>query len=690
MHNADIIRMIQVLHFTVNTMKQLELAQMFYPSATIVNISFRPPLCFPATTTQHRTHRIRQRNPASMFFSRLRCHFCGAKAPHPKTVTEFQCATCEAMNYLDGHGNIVDTPATVAAPPSHALIGHGNTKTFVTSTRPEPEALQHQRSTAFCRTCLQNQHLYNETLANYLPDESHPKYREFERAIPQYKKELEKRYPLVCTACAPEAQSKINRADCYGMTENATALCARTTARGGRSPIGQRDDAGKKIMRLILSVIGLVLYSGMLFQLSFHAYGILTTLFGTASAFPDFDIATYTTPAVQECSEQARSIRFNTQCFHLFGDYVPYSIALAILGLLYNPGLKEWYHHTLRIEAVNGQWNYFYMQLAILAIRCMAWWNVSDPQTLADLDAQQIIAIHAFTIFFALLTDSIARRSIIPTKWSIRGKIMPKPSDKDVLGLDAAPAVLRHAPKASEKDPFRHMRTQNKAPFDINSLAPKISLEHQPRSHSTFTNTQQFTPEYSDDNEDCDPMELDDAAYVESRFHNQRPNLQPSHSYYNHTNAPPLGLSNMREALTSLDRNMKTQDQRLRETNAAKFAYNPGSVPSPFYGKLPQAPMSLERRLRNPPQGGIQSNKAEPLVSERRDFMQLMRNGVKPVKFARPQKNTIELKQSDWVLPGDVKETGLEERFGSVFTLEDESQAAGSSSRSGFWGLFGM
>jgi hypothetical protein len=372
------------------------------------------------TTTQH-THPT----AAAAMFTRLRCHFCGARSPHRKNVTEFQCGPCEAVNYLDGKGNIIDTPAHIAAPPTHAAANPA--KPFLSFTRAEPEALNHQKTTAFCRTCQQNQHLYNETLSNYLPDESHPQYREFERGIPEYKAELEKRYPLICTNCAPDAQTVINRADSYGMTENASRLCEKTSARAGRSGIGMRDDGHKKTMRLILNTISLVLYLGMLVQLAFHAYGILSTLFGRTVDDGDFDITSYMTPTIHECTTQSRSLRFTTQCFHLFSDYVPYTLALAICGLLFNPGLKDWYHHTFRYEAINGQMNYFYIQLAIVAIRCMAWWNLSDPETISTLDWQQIIAMHFFTIFFVLLTHSVAKRSIVPVKWSMRGKIMPTP-----------------------------------------------------------------------------------------------------------------------------------------------------------------------------------------------------------------------------------------------------------------------
>jgi hypothetical protein len=343
-------------------------------------------------------------------FSRLRCHFCGAKAPHSKTVLEFQCAQCEAHNYLDGAGNIVDTPLHIAAPPQQQQQPSQPQPQFVSVTHRASERLDHQKKTAFCRTCTQNQHLYNQTLAEYLPDESHPEYRQFERAIPQYKKELEARYPLICTACAPEAQTKINRADYYGMTENAARLVERTNARMGRSGVGQRDDAGKKAMRFGLNTVEMILYAGMLVQLAFHAYGILTTLFGPANTVDtiDADITAYMTTTMQQCSQQALSLNFNTPCYHRFSEYIWRTLVLAFCGLLYTPGLKAWYHHTLRIEAVDGQWNYFYMQLVILAVRFLAWWNMTSPDTLSTLDLQQTIAMHAFTIFFVLLTHTLA------------------------------------------------------------------------------------------------------------------------------------------------------------------------------------------------------------------------------------------------------------------------------------------
>ncbi|KAK4611196.1 Integral inner nuclear membrane protein ima1 [Fulvia fulva] len=610
-------------------------------------------------------------------FSRIRCHFCTSKQPHSKSVREFQCSECEAVNYLDGKGNIVDTPSAVAS--------RATSPPPTSSTQPPPETLDHQQNPAFCRTCLQNQHLYNETLANYLPEESHPQYKAFEAAIPEYKEELARRYPLVCKRCAPQAQSKINRADYYALTDNFARLAGATRSRRGRTVTRTRDNWGKKSMRIIFNLIGLILWLSLAVQVIYHAYGILNIFFSTRTPESEFlDTSDFLRPSVQDCVQNAARLNSLSKCYNYFSTLVPYALAVSVAGLWYNPGLKAWYHHTHRMEAVNGQKNFFMMQLLILAVRSWAWLILSNPSTTAEFHKEQLFAMHAFAIFFMFITPAVANRSIQTVIWKMKGKMMPKPEKQDVFGTFAGPEPENYTPKASEQDPFKYLRKDNR-PFDINSLAPQPPKRHTPSRIAPYK--QQPSPEASDE-EEVDAMETDYRPVMRSsqrQLLSQRPERQPRNRNLNGASLSFNG--GLGDEVYDMDSQLRAEQERKQiEHEQVSRSFPPRKEASPFYGQLPPAPMSMERRLRNPAFRPAQP--AQVPLSQQNDFMARMGAGIKPVQY--PQKGSnFEMKKSEWVLPGDMKEIGIEERFGQSFTLQDPAPA-GSGKKVGKWGFLGL
>ncbi|PWY96918.1 hypothetical protein BCV70DRAFT_101956 [Testicularia cyperi] len=67
----------------------------------------------------------------------------------------------------------------------------------------------------FCHTCQTNQTLQLNMLADYLPDESNPKYTFRLEQLPAYRASISARYPAVCSNCAPHVQSRILERDQY-------------------------------------------------------------------------------------------------------------------------------------------------------------------------------------------------------------------------------------------------------------------------------------------------------------------------------------------------------------------------------------------------------------------------------------------------------------------------------------------
>ena len=111
---------------------------------------------------------------------------------------------------------------------------------------------------------------------------------------------------------------------------------------------------------------------------------------------------------------------------------------------------------------------------------------------------------------------------------------------------------------------------------------------------------------------------------------------------------------------------------------------------SPFYGKLPPAPKSMEARVRNAANNPVPQFRPVP-ESKQQDFFQKLRlaNSSWASKdyvksMPDPDKREINLAESKWTLRSDMdaatRGTGLEDLFGSSFKLDDAPGAQIDSS----------
>ena len=561
--------------------------------------------------------------------------------------------------------------------------------------------------------------MFMESLSKYLPDEDHPEYQAYEDALPQFKKELEKRYPQVCKRCAPKAQQKMFEADYYGMNQHAAILAEKKYKRRGRgrsgSPRGLRDDWSKWIMRLLLALVGMVVYASLLAQTAWHTYAIFTTIFSSSVAD-----ATETTefafePTWKDCAQQSLSSRFDTPCYHLFDTIIPKALATSLCLLWYNPGHKAWWHDTHKMEAVYGQREHFFIQAILLVMRALAWFKLSDSTVTTNLDTQQLLAAHGFMIAFQILCQWLSERVIKSQIWKIKGKIMPRPSEQDIFGPTAGPADEQYARQASSKPPLT-LFPRNEKPFNIESLAPR-PLNSRGYSRLEFAGGPPPSPpdsqSVSDDDEfNNNSNDMDWQPSVQSQMPGApinrtfRPKYYESRepltrSIYNYGTTQPSGWGAMRQEVFGIEDATRAADERKRREaeERAKLRYEPPVEQSPFRGRLPQMPMSMERRLRNPITQ-VQFKKVDP--SKQQDFMKQMREGIesgktftnsevekKTVKFRRTvedsddedfspaksrTKGSLDLAAGKLRLPRDVPQaTGLEDLFaGKSFGISDE------------------
>ena len=560
-----------------------------------------------------------------MFF-KLRCHYCGARSSHPKGTYNFDCTACDAPNFYDIHGAVLDPPTPVAAAPS---TFQGTYSSF--TREPSREAPQ-QDSSVFCSRCRKNQQIYTEALSNYLPDEDHPRYAEFEAGLPAAKAKLEKEYPLVCTKCAKKAQHTIHKADYYGKSQQIGRMAMETRKNRGGSPVGCRDDWGKYSIRTFLGLIGMIVYASLLAQIAWHAYGIFVALSTETLLFEMDDFAL--DPTFEGCSWQMKALRFDKSCFELFATLMPKALLASLCLLWYNPGLKQWYHHTWRMEEVNGQVEHFRIQAVLIIARTYAWFTLRND---AAFSKHQLLASHGFTIVFSIVCQWLSSRMISSRRWTLKGKIMPKPEFDDVFTATAGPADESYDRQPSSVPPqLRPFARDNKA-FPIANLAPrrgysKLDLLSMPPPSPPDSQS----PQFSDDE---DAMDIDSATYATNRTTTS--SFIPGTT---RTQPNPSGWSAMRSTLFDIDENHRTALEKKAES--ARRGFKPAPIvqdPSPFRGRLPPAPMSMGKRLRNPPQHVI--DERIPL-SQRANFMELMRpgkgsEGVFNVAVAAPTKTAV-------------------------------------------------
>ena len=265
---------------------------------------------------------------------RLQCHYCGKRLNTSRRQgNKIHCDSCTADNYFDDKSNLIDVPASEASP---SAIG---------SHFPEIES----ESDIFCKTCLTNQSFYVRALADYLPDDDDPSYQEYEDALPQFKKELDLRYPRCCAQCEPRVQAQIHQANYAAQADHLRRLMKRSH--------GRRRDPQVRLRSLLIAAAGLGHVASLASQLLWHAL--------SSQASPEHVVSglsprqcLYRWPVPLDCTNYAASL-------------LPVSLLIGLLCIWWNP---RWQHRLTGKEGrLVGLRQYYLLQLAVMSLRFLAW-----------------------------------------------------------------------------------------------------------------------------------------------------------------------------------------------------------------------------------------------------------------------------------------------------------------------------
>ena len=397
--------------------------------------------------------------------------------------------------------------------------------------------------------------MFSENLASYFPSQDVPNYSDYERQYPKYRKELEERYPQVCEECEPRVRERIRATGYAAKTDHLRRLMERT--RGGIIP---RGESGWKI--LLVSIGGMAWGLSLVGQLAWDGLSLLS-LEQDNGGLIDEDASV----SSLGCLRQAvRESAVSPDCTTLADSWARFALLLGVLSFWWNPRLRE------RLVRFGGRFyglqEYYKLQAISLFARFLAWTYVAGLSS-SESGLQRTKGIHAAIPFFGALVS----RSKLSSSSSLIYYQLTIMSFRAV-GLDYSPRVVfQDSPEpliSTKSQPMSNgiasersrnilhqtgahpaQRRSNVQPFSINDFAPASGRQHPNPYQSPH---QPLTPP---------PDEDDDGAM----------------------DWTPSQQGNFRPATLH-----RPSPSNLQPTQ-----------PTPFRGHLPANVVSMEHRLRNPP-----------------------------------------------------------------------------------------
>ncbi|KAK8166116.1 Ima1 N-terminal domain-containing protein [Phyllosticta citribraziliensis] len=567
----------------------------------------------------------------------LCCFYCGTRSRFSRNshVRQFDCQQCEATNYLDEKGEITDPPVATETP-APTIYAH-----YVPGRVPTP-TLHPVEGSLFCATCIQNQYIVNQTLASYLPPPEDPSFSKFEKSLPEYKKNLEKRYPQVCHDCAPRVRDRIKQTAHAAKADHVNRLLERAKTIG----------IGKKSMTwtwqsILIFWTGILWWSSIVSHLIWSAMGVFASP-GTLGDGKDVQVFNGWT-----CIGQARKYGVvQSECISTWYPEMRNMMLLALATFWWNNKL------AVRIDSSRGRLiglkDHLTLQVLMLVVRGTTWWFLRDPaESTLPIDVYR--AVHAAVFVFIFITAIISSFTV---KIDKTPRINLKAPEPLLTPSEYSPEKQQPLSRPATAASFQPQSPAYLKPFPVNRLAQPLNPNLQNidppspvsyKSHQTVTETDATTvrPEFDEDTMEWTPT---------------RPE---NHLFTLNSRTASLPVQKQTNLMNSLLQDTATTNER-----------------NPFRGTLPPAPLAPAHKLRNPPNQPIFQQAS---AAKQRDFFaKIMNRGGKSTdtpgtpafryetEGEEPASRELELAPARLQLREDPVDTGLESLFTSVFSIRDE------------------
>lgn len=522
-------------------------------------------------------------------------------------------------------GDITDPPAVESLPQARFAQP---------IPRPSSPEFAAPDESLFCKTCLQNQRFLTEALASYFPPSNDPDYPEYERNYPEYRKNLEDRYPQVCRKCEPRVRDRIRITGYAAKTDHLRRMMERSRESSSRVYHGWTW----KRVALFIGAVGW--YTSIAGQILWNLGGALTTE-GDERGDGLIDD---TSPSISTCLAQSWiSGRVTSTCSQQFAALAGPALGLGFLSIWWNPRFKE------KLERGSGRilglTEYYKIQFIFLVLRFGSYLALTRS-TVYDFDAGTRRAMHSFLIIFALIVCCY-NVSAYQTNLFRQSAIISFRSTK----LDLAARVLFNdglAPLTQQSHDNPHESQYDRPSGRQQSETPKARSAIQPR-----------------------PFPLNDLAPDHAR---SRPLPYKSPT-------PPPNEDGIEEMDWTPSQQPFQPAPPIHQLTIPTIAQ-----PSPFYGRLPPAPLSQAHKLRNPPnQPAFRQATAvqkQSFFNNRRRW-HIDRDNMSEAStecFDSPIKTAVQSEaasprfaeprffpQSDY-----ERDTGLESMFSNIFSIAEE------------------
>lgn len=326
--------------------------------------------------------------------------------------------------------------------------------------RPLPNDHTVTDETAFCSTCLKNQHLLTETLANYLPSPDDPAYDQYVASYPEYRKKLEERYPPVCARCEPKARMRIQQAAYVAKSDHLRRVIERSRLRR----LSSRWD-----WRSLVVTLGAVLsWASIVGQV---AWNLICILEDQRRSFHKIRTALALRP-VQCAAQVFKHCRTDLGCAAASAPVGFVAIILGFLSSWWNP---KWQHKLERQEGrLVGLQRYYQVHMTVLLARFGFWiwaggFKTLPPTELGHDVARKVSHSLAMAMTLVLTMYSYTRVRVDTTPLvSWRDSPTPLLSQRQYI-----PHAGTASPQPCYSSPASRAEMRAAQPFPISSLAPE-------------------------------------------------------------------------------------------------------------------------------------------------------------------------------------------------------------------------
>ena len=229
-----------------------------------------------------------------------------------------------------------------------------------------------------------------QNLANYLPPQSDPRYKQYEDNLPAYKRTLEERYPQVCVDCAPKAQARIRQSDYMANTDRLRRMREQTHSAMEKMKNGWRQTT-------LLTFCGCVAwFTAALSQLLWH---------GLAALEQESDGLVNDSTNLKHCLLSAISQHEGAaSCTTQLHGWAIKACLLGLLAIWWNPVMRRRW-----IDRAVGVADFYRFQVIIIIVRASSLYFFG-PQKHHEIEPQGVKAIHTFLFAFNVVVSYVILR----------------------------------------------------------------------------------------------------------------------------------------------------------------------------------------------------------------------------------------------------------------------------------------